>query len=87
VLHCWTKPEVDCKPLEKFILVLTEGKMFSMTKLRGRGVGWYKPLQESLVRRKEYVTRREMMVPKKAILASQHDESESERLLASNCGS
>lgn len=50
---------------------------------RGGGVGWYEPLGESSVRRREDVgTGSEMTVLKKAILTSQRDEIRGSRVKA-----
>lgn len=39
-VQCWTKPDEDKRPLEKWILVCTDGRMFSIMADKGGGVGW-----------------------------------------------
>jgi len=39
-VQCWTKPDEDKRPFEKWILVCTDGRMFSIKVDKEGGLGW-----------------------------------------------
>jgi hypothetical protein len=79
-VQCWTRDDVDCRPLDILFFVLTDGRIFSRMVGKGGGEGWKSVLSGS--RKDENGMGSDMIDPKNETLAIHFEDKRGSKVRA-----